>query len=185
MEETLDWGSAHPAELSVCHFALARLNVRSASCPSVWTVSWPASGPSPAHLLAASCLPPARLLPARRLCFSCQTNFVARLAGVVLICCSFALFASPPPRSLLPPPVCLSGLGLSSLAQFEQILIYGYKAANGNGNLRRLLSCLTKLKICLPRPLTLLPAPYLSISLFLSLSPCVRLFLSFFCAHIH
>lgn len=81
--------------------------------------------------LSVSCL------PARRLCFSCQTNFVARLAGVVLICCSFALPAAPAPT--LPPPLLPLAFGLSSLAQFEQILIYGYKAANGNGNLRRLL----------------------------------------------
>lgn len=116
--------AAHPADLSVCHFALSAwlsvclLAVRLSVCLSV-----------PQSVLSASCL------PARRLCFSCQTNFVARLAGVVLICCSFALPAAP----TLPPSLPPLALGLSSLAQFEQILIYGYKAANGNGNLRRLL----------------------------------------------
>lgn len=122
--------AAHPADLSVCHFALSAwmsvclFAVRLSVCLTVSVSLSPLC-------LSVSCL------PARRLCFSCQTNFVARLAGVVLICCSFALPAASAPT--LPPPLLPLALGLSSLAQFEQILIYGYKAANGNGNLRRLL----------------------------------------------
>lgn len=124
--------AAHPADLSVCHFALsAWMSV------CLFTVRLSVALFSVRSVCLSVCLSPA-CLPARRLCFSCQTNFVARLAGVVLICCSFALPAAPAPT--LPPPFLLPlALGLSSLAQFEQILIYGYKAANGNGNLRRLL----------------------------------------------
>lgn len=111
-------------------FRPVRLDVRlPVHCPSVSLSLSP--------FCLSVCLSPA-CLPARRLCFSCQTNFVARLAGVVLICCSFALPAAPAPTLALLLLLPLA-LGLSSLAQFEQILIYGYKAANGNGNLRRLL----------------------------------------------